>query len=217
MFFFETIVSMLFPDRCVGCSRLGSLACPECMRAFSPAPSTGEPTVLSLYAYHDPRVRRLIKLLKYKNTRHGAAVFGPALASLCMEYLGEEIHFISGTVLVVPVPLARKRLRMRGYNQSELLAKALLSNLPRGASLAVLDTELLEKYVETKAQADITHRDARLKNLGACFRVREGRVACGETIVLVDDVTTTGATFAACRRALEDAGFRRVFAIAVAH
>lgn len=187
------------------------------MHSLAPAPSPEDPAILSLYAYRDPRVRRLVKLLKYKNTRHAAALFGPGLAAMLTELLGQESRFISDTVLLVPVPLARKRLRTRGYNQSELLAKALLGNLPRGPVSGVFDAKLLEKRLDTKAQADISHKNARLKNLGDCFRVREGRVSCGETIVLIDDVTTTGATLAACKTALENAGFGRIYALTVAH
>ena len=216
--FFETFLSLLFPDSCVGCSSRGSLLCPACRAKLAPAPASSETFILSAYAYADPRVRRLVKLLKYKNTRHAAGLFGAELSSMLSELLGEESLFLGdGPVLVVPVPLSKGRRRMRGYNQAELLARAMLPQLAASGVAAVLDIKLLEKIRETGAQADSKIRSARLTNLGDCFSVASGRRANGETIILVDDVSTTGATLLACKKALQKAGFRNIFALTVAH
>lgn len=216
MSFIETIMAALFPDRCVGCLVRGSLVCTSCLRSFAAAPSAEDPAIACVYAYRDARVRALIRLLKYKNTRHVAGRLGPCLASVFMELLGEEGRLMPHRVLVVPMPLSRKRLRSRGYNQSALLARAMVRSLP-ALSGVKLDEHLLEKRFETRAQAEIGNRAARLKNLRDCFRVCDGRTCAGEAIVLVDDVVTTGATFAAARRALEAAGFARVYLCALAH
>ena len=176
-----------------------------------------------MYSYADQRVRRLVKLLKYKNTRHAAGVFGVPLARVLMESLGEDALFVGQrNILLVPIPLAKSRRRKRGYNQAELLARALLAHVrridPQGIGMQMsVDTVLLEKIVDTKPQAEISHRVERLKNLDDCFRVVSGRVSKGEVIILIDDVTTTGATLVAARQALVYAGFLNVVALTVAH
>ncbi len=227
MSFFETVLSSLFPDRCVGCSSRGGLLCDACRRKLPAAFSHKETFITSAYSYADPRVRRLVKLLKYKNTRHAAEVFGLPLAQLLMEFLGEDALFIGGQkILLVPVPLAKGRRTKRGYNQAELLARAMLKKLAefdrngRGDGMGErisIDTALLEKIVDTKPQAEISHRIERLKNLGDCFRVAPGREPKGELVILIDDVTTTGATLLAVRQALLRVGFRDVHALTVAH
>jgi ComF family protein len=215
---FEILFQSLFPDRCVGCRAKGALLCETCLSTLPPAPAPHEAFISSVFAYADPRVRRLVKLLKYKNTRHAACLFGAPLAGALAEFLGEEALFISSRkILLVPVPLAKARRKSRGYNQAELLARAMLEHLDAPNARIEVDTNLLEKNKDTKAQADIPKKSERLKNLGDCFRVREGRSPEGETVILVDDVTTTGATLVAARAALLRAGFRSVYALTVAH
>ncbi len=104
--------------------------------------------------------------------------------------------------LIVPVPLHRKRLQQRSYNQALLLARELarLKKIP-------LAKDLLQKTVETPAQQELTARE-RERNLKQAFQVKEA--LDGERILLVDDVLTTGATAVACSRVLLAAGAAEV-------
>ena len=206
----------LFPDRCVDCKARGSLLCGTCLKKVAPASAPAQNFITSVFAYHDFRVKRLVWLLKYRNARHVAEICAPALAGALTEFLGEEHSFLGDRpILAVPIPLSKKRLRTRGYNQAELLAKEMIKLLPPGR--AVLDTRLLQKIAETKPQADIKKRNIRLVNLGDCFKVFPDRRNAGELVVLIDDVTTTGATLTAARKALRAAGFAKVYALTVAH
>ncbi len=168
------------------------LLCSACLKKLPPA---GEPSydfITSVFAYHDFRVRRLIRLLKYKNARHVAEVFAPPLAAALVEFLGEEDLFLgSKEILLVPIPLTRKRRAQRGYNQAELLANAVAKQISE-VNIRV-DTGLLKKIQETIPQADIKQRSERLLNLGECFWAP------------------------AARKVLRAAGFSRVYAFTVAH
>lgn len=206
----------LFPDSCVGCGARGSLLCAQCQKKVPPASAPEHDFITSIFAYQDFRIKKLVWMLKFKNGRRVAAHFGPYLAAALEEHLGEEKLFIgAGRILIVPIPLSRGRHKKRGYNQAEELARAMLKNLPEGKYH--LETKLLKKEIETTPQADIRKRSARLSNLGDCFLVLPNTFGRGQTVILIDDVTTTGATLKAARKALRAAGFKKVFALTVAH
>ena len=147
-------LDLLFPCWCIGCGREGSLICPSCQRKLPPiepplCPQCGIPQPDGIlcficlnqkYAIDGIRspfrfegvVRQVIHHLKYKNLRTAAE---PAAELLWFYLAGNPI---SGEVLT-PVPLHRKRLRERGYNQSELLARE-LSKTQTGGTVYMLET-----------------------------------------------------------------------------
>ena len=124
-----------------------------------------------------------------------------------------------GPSALVPIPLARKRLRERGYNQSDVLARA----LARQWRTPVL-RELLVRTRETPTQTALTP-GTRLANVAGAFETRNAELGTGNssafrlpssTLILVDDVFTTGATLAEAARALEQAGANTVCGITFA-
>jgi len=207
------LLNILFPQRCVGCAARGSVICDPCAKKLQSAEAPKYSWITSIFSYKDSRVRALIRSLKYKHAKSIADVLGVHLASSVSEFLGEEKLFLSGNILLVPVPLSRRRYRQRGYNQSELLAEALVREL--GAGNVSVDSGLVRKHADTKPQADIKNKNDRLRNLGDCFSAT--RKSHGESIVIIDDVTTTGATLVALRRALKEKGFRNIHAFTIAH
>lgn len=117
---------------------------------------------------------------------------------------------VGGDVLV-PVPVHAARLRQRGFDQAELLARA------AGRKLNLPVAQALERAAKTAAQHALSRR-ARAANVGGAFVVRPAarRAVAGRWVVLVDDVVTTGATFSGCAQALYAAGATAVSAIALA-
>ncbi|HKC40448.1 MAG TPA: phosphoribosyltransferase family protein [Gemmatimonadales bacterium] len=112
-----------------------------------------------------------------------------------------------GAAVLVPIPLATKRLRTRGYNQSAMLARA----LARQWRIPVIP-DLLVRTRETPTQTALTP-DTRLANVRAAFAVANDQCSMiidHWTLIIVDDVFTTGATLAEAARALEQAGATRV-------
>jgi ComF family protein len=110
---------------------------------------------------------------------------------------------------VVPVPLHWRRKWERGFNQSELLARAVSRR--SGAPLR----GVLARVRHTRPQAGLTNTGRR-DNVGAAFRVKGNARLDGKSVLLVDDVMTTGSTATACARALKRAGARRVALLTVA-
>ena len=145
--------------------------------------------------------REAIHNLKYRNLRSIA----PTLGLLFARWL--ESNPVPGEVLV-PVPLHRRRLRNRGYNQSALLAK----EVGKRAGLPVRD-DVLVRIRDTPPQVSLSHEE-RLRNVAESFKC-SGDVR-GLKVILVDDVVTTGSTMSACASALMDGGAGSVWGLALA-
>jgi len=142
---------------------------------------------------------------KYGGKTHMAGSLGPLLASFAKKWLKK----VDGC-LMMPVPLHPKRLRERGFNQSLLLARHVAG---------VLDTELdfltLRRVRDTKPQTGL-HRDERRKNVRKAFELTSTDVVKRRSIILVDDVATTGSTLNECARVLKRSGSGEVFCLVLA-
>ncbi len=151
----------------------------------------------------DGAIRQAIHELKYRNLR--------ALAVLLTQLLNDYLTTspVPGEVLV-PVPLHRKRLRERGYNQSRLLAQELakLTGLP-------LVDDCLVRERHTPPQARTPNVDERRNNVADAFSCRDRRLEA-KPVLLIDDVATSGATLDACARALKESGASSVWGLVLA-
>lgn len=154
---------------------------------------------------YDDASRDLILAFKHADRTDAAAAFGDWLARA-----GAEI--LPGTDLIVPVPLHRRRLLARRYNQSALLALALSK---RTGVPALVDG--LVRTRATPSQGRL-NRAQRQRNVQGAFSVRPARKTriAGKSVLLVDDVLTTGATLGACARALRRGGAARVDVVTIA-
>ena len=151
----------------------------------------------------DGVIRKAIHELKYRNLR--------AIAGLLAQLLND--YLIANPVpreVVVAVPLHPKRLRERGYNQSSLLAKELgkLANLP------VVD-DCLVRARHSPPQARTATVDERRTNVADAFSCRDLRLE-NKQVLLIDDVSTSGATLDGCARALKKAGATSVWGLVLA-
>jgi ComF family protein len=119
---------------------------------------------------------------------------------------------LSDTDILVPVPLSRWRLLWRQFNQAALLSR----ELSRQTGIA-MDPLILKRIRATRSQVGMT-RDQRRRNVAGAFRVKQParRRLNGKTVLLLDDVITTGATVEACARVLKRAGAARVNVLALA-
>lgn len=148
--------------------------------------------VITLMDYRNPAVQDLIRSLKYDGSQHAAQL----AAEIAADYLREELAasgvFSARKTCVVPVPLHKKRARERGWNQIELVLKALPEEF-RDGTHATLMPEALVRTRATKAQTRLP-RAERLSNVEGAFAVAGVHQVRGAHVFLIDDVTTTGAT-----------------------
>jgi ComF family protein len=181
-------------------SEPGEVRCELCRRA-------GPPYVRAIaYGSYDGGLRELIHLLKYDKVRPAANVLGRMLAEVIAEL---EPAFGSTEILVVPVPLHASKKRERGFNQSDLMARAAVKQSSLGGRLK-LQSELLQRKRITKSQIGLT-RHQRRENLRGAFTVTDPSEVAGRIVLLIDDVFTTGTTVSECARILRRAGASKVF------
>lgn len=162
------------------------------------------------YGSYEGGLRELIHLLKYEQVRPAANVLGRMLAEVMAEL---EVGFGGGSILLVPVPLHKRKMQQRGFNQAELIARAALKNRP--GPRYRLHADLLQRRRETKSQIGLTSHQRR-ENLRGAFVVGDAKEVAGRDILLVDDVFTTGTTASECARVLRRAGAARVWVATVA-
>ena len=163
------------------------------------------------YGSYEGGLRELIHLLKYAGVRPAANVLGRMLAEAIAPL---EPDFAADSIAVVPVPLHRTKLRQRGFNHAELMARAAIKLSPVPCRLR-LCAGALERKRETPSQTGLTSHQRR-ENVRGAFAVAQSEAVKGHEVLLVDDVYTTGATVSECTRVLRRAGATRVWVATVA-
>ena len=208
----ERLLDLLFTPRCVGCSREGGYLCGPCLEgvgrlanpiALEDLPAV-TPALEDVYApfVFEGAIRDAVHQLKYRGLQAVAPDLGKLLSSHARR------NQLAADVLV-PVPLHSRRLRQRGYNQAELLARE------TGARLGVeVMTGVLSRTRHESPQAGASSVRERLAHVKGAFQAR-GPVE-GRSVLLIDDVCTTGATLGACAVALRAAGAVTVRALTLA-
>ncbi|VVN21904.1 ComF family protein [Pseudomonas fluorescens] len=185
-------------DHCLTCALplpAAGLTCGQCLRR----PPAFE-QVIAPWTYSFP-LDSLITRFKH----NAKWPFGRLLAELLAEFLQHRFEEdLRRPELLIPVPLANRRLRQRGFNQAAMLAHWLSDALE-----IPCDERLLLRIQDTDAQQDL-NAEARLKNLRNAFALAPGADVKDRHLALVDDVLTTGATAQALARLLMDAGAARV-------
>lgn len=218
-------IDLLLPPTCGGCGTPGFRWCHECESRVRQLPmplceicgtpvsaecrrcaacSTALPRYRALrsLAAFDAPIRPALHRLKYRHDMGLGEALTPQL-----------IDFVAGLKwpvdMLTPVPLGRSRFKERGYNQAGLIS------WPLSLALGIAYTpQALTRTRETRTQVGLT-REERRENVHGAFQANPGLVR-DRTILLVDDVATTGATLSSCAEALHAAGARDVFALTVA-
>ena len=188
------------PPRCPRCWRPDRARGPVCARCRAAPPAFDALRASFVYT---STARDLVHALKFRGVTAVAGAMATLMASTVREY---ELEVDA----VVAVPLAGLRRRTRGYNQAQALARPLAREL----GLPVLDRALVRRR-PTRAQARSADIEERRRNVAGAFAAREGEVT-GRRLLLVDDVTTTGATLDACAGALQEGESESVFGLAFA-
>lgn len=220
----------LFPIECLGCKQEGEWVCQRCARKIALSPQetcvacqktspAGKTCfacqkifpltrLIRFFDYDDLIIKEGIRIAKYSFVPDIFESF-VAIASEHLLAAVEAQEIDPRALLFVPVPLHPRRLRERGFNQAELIAKIFAQSC--GAKVE----PALRRARYTLAQADLGEAD-RMQNIKQAFVCSDKVGLENRYAVLVDDVATTGSTLAECARALDDAGAREVWGMVLA-
>jgi len=226
-------LDLILPIQCVGCGTEGNIICAKCVTTLNQlkppycsicsSPNTLSPCrecreipssvdgIRAPYIF-DGAIKQAIHAFKYRGVRAAA----PSLARLLAGYLAN--HRMPGEI-IVPVPMHPRRLRQRGYNHSALLARELgkQANLVMadfGSPSLVLKQDLLTRTRDSLPQVEAASKPLRRENVSGNFGCQVD--LSGTSVIVVDDVVTTGSTLSACAQALKDAGASTVWGLALA-
>lgn len=221
---FWNVLNWLFPPQCVCCGKEGSTICDECLSGLRPVgkhfcPRCGKPLDKGKHCrlcagsdfrfqasrapyLYEGAASAMIKALKFNGCRNLAPILADEMAEFWQELRWDAD-------MIVPVPLSRQRRAARGFNQSELIG----AFFSQKTGIPMCKNALM-KIRDTDAQVGL-NADERRKNLIGSFAA-EPTLVRGKRVLLLDDVMTTGSTFAECTAALLDAGADSVNCISAA-
>ena len=201
----RSLALKIVPPRCASCGLplqnfedAQDHLCGDCIMQMPPYAGARS------FGYYTAELAKIIQELKFHGRKNLVKLLAPLLTAAFFESWDRQDFD-----LVVPVPLHAKRRRERGYNQSELLARAL------ERQIAVPFKPVLVRVRPTLPQVGLTHSE-RTENVRKAFRCVRSEQISRKRVLLIDDVMTTGATVASAARALLDGGALRVSVLTVA-
>lgn len=207
---FSRLLDLLYPPKCVFCGRVLRDGepdwCGECRKTL---PWTGSDVPEKVCApakrcaaplWYRDKVRESFRRYKFEGRDFYAPEYGRLMAQCVRDRLG------LGFDLICWAPLSKKRLRKRGYDQAELLARVLASELDRPA------VPVLRKIRDTVEQSSLEDEAERVQNAAGAYECADRLAVRDKRVLLVDDIVTTGSTLSECAQILLDAGAKEVWA-----
>jgi len=230
----EAILDTLFPISCISCGKpdkwlcgacsnkitlKSEQVCPYCEKMITPdgyacfdcKKKYSLDGLLAASSYQDKIISKAVHLYKYRFAEDLSSALGDILLKSIQN---SELPLPD---MIIPVPLHKRRLRWRGFNQSDLLAKYISERITPGFPIAS-ENNLLERSRFTHPQMEIKNHTIRKRNLENAFKISKDKLELinNKRILLVDDVATTGATIFECAKTLKKSGANEVFAVVVA-
>ena len=210
-------LDILFPIECVECKKFGVWLCEECFEKIEINTKALEkleliPSYLDGFLVATDWKNQIVQDAVHKFKYNFSQELGEVLVNLILKKIkkiGLE-NFLKENVVIVPVPLHRRRYAWRGFNQAELLAKIISEKTE-----TEMDTKIIKRIKYTKPQVK-QNRENRLKNLQKAFKIKKSTLGLPKNVLLIDDVITTGSTMNEMARVLKENGVEKVWGMAIA-
>jgi len=214
MDFKNWILDILFPKFCFGCKKEGDYLCEDCLatieifRGHKKLKRGGLDDLFVATEYKNFLVKKLILAFKYQPFAREIAKDLAKLIEIHLKLIEKEKSF--SDFVLVPIPLSKRKLRWRGFNQAEEIAKEISKFLK-----IPLISDCLIKTKETLSQVELSEME-RKENLKGVFKIKGKEKIKDKKILLVDDVFTTGTTLTEAAKVLKEGGAKKVIGLVVA-
>ncbi|WP_232296915.1 ComF family protein [Candidatus Orientia mediorientalis] len=229
------LLDYFFPKKCLTClhliqsslpaglcstcwNKINFVTLPFCQKCGKTLPYDYGGSIICLKCYYiEPNYKLARALLIFdKNSKFFIHAFKyynkPLIAMMIAQllYIRYQSDILTADY-IIPVPIHRFKLLLRGYNQAQVLGKYLsnVANLP-------MKSNVLIKYKWTKSQTKLAKKD-RIKNINGSFKINNPEIIKNKKIILLDDVVTTGTTVNLCSKILKSAGARSIFVLCIAY
>jgi ComF family protein len=200
-------LEVIFPKNCIGCGVAGILLCADCKSTISPAPAQIYGNTFAACTYKG-LIQKIFVAIKLRKESRYVSVLGDLLIEAIDQ--NPKLREIIARSEITYVPMHWMKRNIRGFNQSELLAKQIAKNFDK-TPVALLKRE---KFGLRQSSLNKSQRSQNTKGL---FHLAVKDISMiGKSVVLIDDIRTTGATLSAARQVLLDAGANSVFNLVVA-
>lgn len=205
---FERLLNFIFPKP-KKVSRLEETTPGALLKKARLATDSPEPWIENIFMYKDPVIHDLVWQLKFHRNKKVAKLFADIISDHLAENISDDETFSRNKTVIIPIPSSKTRMRKKGFNQTFLICNY-LQTVP-------VCKNILVRKKHSLPQSHIKNRGARLENIRGCFSVQNTDDLKNKNIILLDDVTTTGATLREARNALKKHGAKTVTAITIAH
>lgn len=219
----DVLFNILFPPRCASCKKEGEFLCGDCIAGLTikdlRLTKNNQPekefkyldgVIYGVDYAKNPQIKAAVSQFKYRFTQELKEFFGKLISDKL-----KQLSMVKGRrIVLIPVPLHRKRYYQRGFNQALLIAKAVQSRI--GDRVEVICP--LERVKNTPQQAKLSKRK-RHRNLKNAFSLKSGlfkKSGLQKVYFIVDDVCTTGTTLESCAKILKSNGLEKVYGLVVA-
>ena len=209
-YIFSAIADLIFPYKCVICHKENEIICQKCLKSLKPLPcNIIEPRdgIDKIYCYeaYTGNLKTVIQKLKFNKKQKIADILGEKMA----EILKVNLAGLENMILI-PVPLHKKREKERGFNQSLLICKKISEKL----NIPYLQDNII-RTKETKYMYRLSKKE-RFANVKQAFKIVNPESIKNKTVIIIDDIFTTGATISQIAKLLKKNGINKVIGATVA-
>lgn len=207
---FKKILNILFPLECIGCHQNNALLCSDCFNSIQINKVEYFNTefidqVHITASFHQPLLQKIIHLYKYSYIKSLAH----PLSQLVINYYSQIENKLED-LIIIPVPLHQKRLLVRCFNQSDLIAQNFCQQFEYQ-----LKDDLVVRIKHTEQQAKL-NKKGRIENIKGAFDIIDKSFVQNKNFIIIDDLYTTGSTVAGIAKLLKDNGAQQVWCLVVA-
>lgn len=209
MFLLNFILNSLFPVFCVSCGRIllknerKDHLCEDCLSkiVIKKNPEKNDDILIYSPLDYDDISSALIKRLKYGYDKSAAI---PMARYMIAHMRASELKDLVTEGLIIPIPLHKRKLRMRGFNQAEILAEMI------GHEFDLPVSNIFERTKDTNPQSSLKSDIEKAANIKNCFRITR-KSSIPQKAILIDDIWTSGSTMTEAARLLHEAGCRKIY------